>query len=41
MVKLGTGAMKAAEALSQGLMKVEGKQELAAALDKVLEQLRS
>lgn len=40
MVKLGTGAMKAADAIAQGALTVEGKKELAAALDKVLELLR-
>ncbi|XP_063706018.1 uncharacterized protein LOC134835092 [Culicoides brevitarsis] len=39
MVKLGTGAVKAAEAIAQGHVKVDGKKELAAALDKVLELL--
>lgn len=41
MVKLGSGAIKAVDALSQGLINVEGKKELAAALDKVLELLHS
>uniref|UniRef100_A0A336N0W2 CSON004099 protein n=1 Tax=Culicoides sonorensis TaxID=179676 RepID=A0A336N0W2_CULSO len=41
MVKLGTGAMKAADALSQDLVSIEGKVELVMALETFIGQLNA
>lgn len=41
MVKLGTGATKAADALSKDLIQIDGKVELALALETFIAQLNA